>query len=569
MNKSPWLKRGILISLLIVTIISITFIINRKNSDTEFDNGTNIKLESLNNNQIENLNKLSKVWGFVKYYHPKAIDASVNWDYELLRVMPKVIDAKDSNEVNTILYDWVNALGGVKENVYENDNEVMIDADTNWIKDDKYVSKELSDLLVSISKSYVSERKKAYVNFTSDSIFSEFKNEEAYPDMKYDDDGFKILSLFRYWNIIQYYYPYRTVIGEDWNAVLNEFMPKFIECDEELAYKLTVQELTTKVHDTHVTVKDNNKVLNKYWGVNIAPIRFLLVENKIIVTEKTENYANDSKVQIGDVVLKINDKDIFEVIKEKSKYISFSNDKATVNNLSPYLFRTSEDKLKLTIERDGKEIEENINCYDIRIFDGHGESHNFLEGNIGYINPGTLKPGEIDVIMSKFKETKGLIVDLRNYPSEFIPYSLGNYLIPKKTIFTRVTAANRAVPGEFIFTDDNVVGSDNPDYYKGKVILIINEETQSRGEFTTMALRNAPNATVIGENSVGADGDIVYISLPGGISTTFTGIGIYNPDKSETQRIGVTPDIYVSPTIKGIRAGRDELLDKAIELINN
>lgn len=48
-----------------------------------------------------------------------------------------------------------------------------------------------------------------------------------------------------------------------------------------------------------------------------------------------------------------------------------------------------------------------------------------------------------------------------------------------------------------------------------------------------------------------------------------TGLGVYYPDKSETQRVGLKPDIYVKPTIQGIREGRDELVEKAVELIKN
>ncbi|WP_206367765.1 hypothetical protein [Sphingobacterium chungjuense] len=48
-----------------------------------------------------------------------------------------------------------------------------------------------------------------------------------------------------------------------------------------------------------------------------------------------------------------------------------------------------------------------------------------------------------------------------------------------------------------------------------------------------------------------------------------SGIGVYYPDGTETQRVGVAPDIEVKPTIDGIKAGRDELLEKAIELIKN
>lgn len=48
-----------------------------------------------------------------------------------------------------------------------------------------------------------------------------------------------------------------------------------------------------------------------------------------------------------------------------------------------------------------------------------------------------------------------------------------------------------------------------------------------------------------------------------------SGIGIYYPDGTETQRVGIVTDIEVKPTIDGIKAGRDELLEKAIELIKN
>jgi hypothetical protein len=48
----------------------------------------------------------------------------------------------------------------------------------------------------------------------------------------------------------------------------------------------------------------------------------------------------------------------------------------------------------------------------------------------------------------------------------------------------------------------------------------------------------------------------------------FSGLGVFYPDGTNTQRVGVRIDHYVTPTIEGIRTGRDELLEKAIELIN-
>ena len=111
------------------------------------------------------------------------------------------------------------------------------------------------------------------------------------------------------------------------------------------------------------------------------------------------------------------------------------------------------------------------------------------------------------------------------------------------------------------------MGENNNDYYKGKVIILVNELTQSQAEYTTMALRVAPNATVVGSTTAGADGNISVINLPGSIRTMISGIGVYYPDGTETQRIGIVPDLKIKPSLAGIRAGKDEVLEKAIELI--
>jgi len=58
------------------------------------------------------------------------------------------------------------------------------------------------------------------------------------------------------------------------------------------------------------------------------------------------------------------------------------------------------------------------------------------------------------------------------------------------------------------------------------------------------------------------------VPLPGGFSSYISGIGVFYPDNRPTQRVGIIPDIEVKPTIEGIRAGRDELVEEAIRQIN-
>ena len=107
----------------------------------------------------------------------------------------------------------------------------------------------------------------------------------------------------------------------------------------------------------------------------------------------------------------------------------------------------------------------------------------------------------------------------------------------------------------------------NKDYYRGRVAILVDERTQSHAEFSVMALRTAPENRVIGSQTAGADGNVTALMLPGGVRTVFTGLGVYYPDGRATQRIGIVPDIEIRTTLAGLRAGRDEVLERALEYI--
>ena len=59
----------------------------------------------------------------------------------------------------------------------------------------------------------------------------------------------------------------------------------------------------------------------------------------------------------------------------------------------------------------------------------------------------------------------------------------------------------------------------------------------------------------------------MHLPLPGNIEILYTSLGIYTPNGDQTQRIGITPDIEIHPTIEGIKEGRDELMEAAVAYI--
>jgi Peptidase family S41 len=168
----------------------------------------------------------------------------------------------------------------------------------------------------------------------------------------------------------------------------------------------------------------------------------------------------------------------------------------------------------------------------------------------------------------KAKDTKGLIVDIRNYPSEPMPSATGAYFATKPTAFVTLSSADLVNPGAFHFGDGPLITPGSA-HYGGKVVIQVDKTSHSQAEYTAMTLRAMPNYMVMGSTTAGADGNASGTALPGNLSTRISGLGVFYPDHRPTQRIGIVPDVVVRPTVQGIVAGRDEVLEKEMQLIAN
>jgi hypothetical protein len=198
--------------------------------------------------------------------------------------------------------------------------------------------------------------------------------------------------------------------------------------------------------------------------------------------------------------------------------------------------------------------------------DQPGDTFRLLSQEVAYVKLSSIKAVDLPAYFDKAKDTKGIIVDIRNYPSEFMPFAMGAYLATRSTPFVTFTFADLANPGAFSFGDGPLVERGSV-HYGGKVIILVDETSQSQAEYTAMALMAMPNSVVVGSTTAGADGNVSSIPLPGQLNTMISGLGVFYPDHRPTQRVGIVPNVVVRPTIQGIAAGRDEVLDTATRLI--
>ena len=103
--------------------------------------------------------------------------------------------------------------------------------------------------------------------------------------------------------------------------------------------------------------------------------------------------------------------------------------------------------------------------------------------------------------------------------------------------------------------------------YSGKVVMLINETAISQAEHTCLFFEAATDVTFIGSPTNGANGDVTTMILPGNIRVNFSGHDVRHADGRQLQRVGIQPHVKVEPTIRGIREGRDEILESAIRFL--
>jgi len=163
--------------------------------------------------------------------------------------------------------------------------------------------------------------------------------------------------------------------------------------------------------------------------------------------------------------------------------------------------------------------------------------------------------------------SKAVIFDVRNYPTNDAFIYIADPFLPKPKIINYSTIALPDFPGLFKWKPSPEIGHINNNAYKGKVIILADERTQSQGEYSCMVLQTIPNSITIGIQTAGADGVKTYIPMGGKLALSYSGYGIYYPDKTETQRRGIRIDIPVKKTIESVINDQDVILDEALKYL--
>lgn len=524
-------------------------------------------------NYNERIFILVKTWGYLKYHHPIAGKGVLNWDSVFVSAAEEVLSTSNSTTSDKIIKSLFTLLA-------KQDVEIEINADVEiekkeyvqydiipfWKKDTFLLSDDIVTQLDQIHANYKPfENYYAYVKEGSRLPYYDRESNEITAAMP--DISSRLLALARLWNVIEYFYPYKYLIEENWENVLMRYIPAFIKVDNALSYYLLVRELAATLCDNHVgcgSIHFPRWIGDYFAGFSIAysGSQFYL---KGIDCHFPEN---NKDILPGDVVLEINGESVADIAYKLARYHSAGNSSGLNKKLGWYLTRTDTSVIILKLKRLDSIFVISIPMIPVTNYKPCPTKKPLsyvIDDDIYYVDLGAFTEENIDSIILVAKQYSVIIFDMRNGVFN-TTYSIMNSLNREAKQFCRILFPDFNYPGRFWIRTSYFAGPDtmNNNPYMGKVFLLINEYTQSHDEFSVMMLQTYDDVTLVGSPTVGADGNITTLSLPGGITVGFTGIGVEYPDGRRTQRIGLQPDIWVRPDIRLLQQGRDNVLERAI-----
>jgi C-terminal processing protease CtpA/Prc len=381
--------------------------------------------------------------------------------------------------------------------------------------------------------------------------------------MTADQEPVRLADIIITWNVFQHFYPYFAEIDTDWDAELTYSLKRAMQDDDADDFFLTLNYLVAQLHDGHGNVYDQ-KYMNRFG----FPIRLEWIEDQVVVTasEDPEHF------QRGDIIMNIDGKSARQMVFDAEDYISGSPQwkRAKVfwrfaygEKGTPAKFRIKrgKDTLEFSVERTSQKLIPETNRPNVEE----------LEDNVFYVNLDLATWKEISDRLEDIAKARGIIFDMRGYPNS--NHAIISHLLKEND----TSDAWMQIP-QIIYPDRKntityeKIGWKMParePHITGKVVFITDGRAISYAESFMSFIEHYQLGEIVGGPTAGANGNINPFILPGNLRVIYTGMKVVKHDGSQHHTIGIQPTVPMTRTIQGVMDGRDELFEKALEIIKN
>lgn len=367
------------------------------------------------------------------------------------------------------------------------------------------------------------------------------------------------------WNIFEHFYPYFDVVSTDWPAMLGQSLRSAAADPDERAYLNTLRRLVAALHDGHGNAYHASEpVLHR------ANFCWDWVEDRLLITSAPAALG----VTPGDAVLEIDGRPLQDQLAACEELISGATpgwirwkalhqflgqgpagtavtlklERPTGESYSATLARTQQQPMKEPLP---DKIAE-------------------LSPGIFYVDLDRVTNDDFESAVPDLAKASALIFDLRGYPSKISPETFFPHLAEQP-----LASAQWHVP-VITYPDHQQVEFERggewdlrprAPFFPGKKVFLTGGGAISYAESCMGIVEHYKLAAIVGSPSAGTNGNIDVMMLPARYSVIWTGMKVLKQDGTQHHGIGIRPTVPVARTRDGVQRGVDEVLEKALEIV--
>ena len=382
------------------------------------------------------------------------------------------------------------------------------------------------------------------------------------------DRASRLAAVVLAWNVFQHFYPYFDVVEADWPHTLRRSLEAAAVDESELDFLDTLRRLVADIHDGHGRVTHSSDTSSYR-----VPVLWSWIEEHLVVTYAAEEGAEG--LRPGDVVVAVDGRPAGEALAELERTISGATPQWRRHRaLAALGMGAHGSKIELLV-RGAEGAERTVKLSPSTPLWGEGalaeprpETVSELEEGILYVNLGRIEDAAFTENVERMAQAKGLVFDMRGYP-RFNFTSVVAHLIDEP-----VTSAQWHVPtparpdreGMGYHFSNWTVQPKQP-RFRGKVAFLTHGGAISAAETFMGIIEHYGLGEIVGSATAGTNGNVNSFSVPGGYGISWTGMRVLKHDGSQHHGIGILPTIPSERTIRGVREGRDEQLERAVEVV--
>lgn len=383
-----------------------------------------------------------------------------------------------------------------------------------------------------------------------------------------DDRSTRFADVAICWNVMQHFYPYFDVVDTDWSTALGEALTAAAIDEDKRAFLSTLQRLIAKLDDGHghVSLAGDNATFT-------LPLLWDWVEGQLVIT-RVQEAGVAGGLEPGDIVIEIDGQTAGQALAEVERFVSAATDQfRRYRGLRLLSASRESEKVNLTI-KDASRRRRTVTLHRTGPFPRLREQRppvvHEIEPGIIYLNFNRITDIQFTEALPKLEQAKGIVFDFRGYPGNIQPEAFFPHIIdrPVKSPQWHIPVVRRPDRQAMIFErgeEWNLLPK--KPYLDAKKAFIIDGRCISYAESCLGIIAHFKLGAIVGSPTAGTNGNVNPFVLPGGYSVMWTGMKVLKQDGSQHHGIGILPTVPVRRTITGIRAGRDEFLEKALEIV--